>query len=72
MTGSGDVTLFGHWICPYSVRVSFALAERDIAHDVVDVPPTAARPPGWLPGTRSNTYSAQNGDQMLSSKLALA
>ncbi len=38
------MTLFGHWICPYSVRVSFALAERGIAHDVVDVPPTAARP----------------------------
>ena len=38
------VTLFGHWICPYSVRVSFALAERRIAHDVVEVPPTAVRP----------------------------
>jgi glutathione S-transferase len=36
--------LFGHWICPYSVRVSFALAERRIAHDVVEVPPTAVRP----------------------------
>jgi len=43
-----DVTLFGHWICPYSVRVSFALAERGIAHDVVDVPPTAARPRGFV------------------------
>ena len=42
------VTLFGHWICPYSVRVSFALAERGIIHDVVDVPPTAVRPPGYL------------------------
>ena len=48
MTGPADVTLFGHWICPYSVRVSFALAERGIAHDVVDVPPTAARPPGYV------------------------
>ncbi len=38
------VTLFGHWTCPYSVRVSFALAERRIVHDVVEVPPTAARP----------------------------
>jgi len=42
------VTLFGHWICPYSVRVSFALAERRIPHDVVDVPPTAVRPPGFV------------------------
>ena len=43
-----DVTLFGHWLCPYSVRVSFALAERRIAHDVVEVPPTAARPGGFV------------------------
>ncbi len=42
------VTLFGHWICPYSVRVSFALAERRIAHEVVVVPPTAVRPPGFV------------------------
>jgi len=42
------VTLFGHWICPYSVRVSFALAERRIAHDVVEVPPTAVRPKGFV------------------------
>ena len=42
------VTLYGHWICPYSVRVSFALAERAIAHRVVDVPPTAVRPPGFV------------------------
>ena len=43
-----DVTLFGNWICPYSVRVSFALAERGIVHEVVDVPPTAARPRGFV------------------------
>jgi len=43
-----DVTLYGHWICPYSVRVSFALAERGIVHDVVDVPPTAVRPAGFV------------------------
>ncbi len=42
------VTLYGHWICPYSVRVSFALAERRIAHDLVDVPPTAVRPRGFV------------------------
>ncbi len=43
-----SVTLFGHWICPYSVRVSFALAERGIDHDLVEVPPTAARPKGFV------------------------
>ncbi len=42
-----EVTLFGHWICPYSVRVSFALAERGIVHDVIDVPPSAVRPAGF-------------------------
>lgn len=51
MTAPGprpEVTLYGHWICPYSVRVSFALAERRIAHDVVDVPPSAVRPAGFV------------------------
>ncbi len=42
-----EVTLYGHWICPYSVRVSFALAERGIDHRLVDVPPTAVRPKGF-------------------------
>jgi glutathione S-transferase len=42
------VTLYGHWICPYSVRVSFALAQRRIPHDVVDVPPSAVRPAGYV------------------------
>ena len=37
------VTLFGHWICPFSVRVEFALAQLGISYEVVDVPPTAAR-----------------------------
>ena len=51
------VTLFGHWICPYSVRVSFALAERGIAHDVVDVPPTAARPRDFVVPTEFVRHS---------------
>jgi glutathione S-transferase len=42
------VTLFGHWICPFSVRVEFALAQRGIAYDTVNVPPTAARPKGFV------------------------
>ena len=42
-----EVELFGHWICPYSTRVSFSLAEREITHRLTDVPPTAARPTGF-------------------------
>lgn len=42
------VTLFGHWICPYSVRVEFALVHLGIRYDVVNVPPTAARPKGFV------------------------
>ena len=42
------VTLFGHWICPFSVRVEFALAQRRINYVVVDVPPRAVRPKGFV------------------------
>jgi glutathione S-transferase len=42
------VALFGHWICPYSVRVEFALAQLGYGYEVVDVPPTAARPKGFV------------------------
>ena len=42
------VALFGHWICPYSVRVEFALAQLGYAYAVIDVPPTAARPKGYV------------------------
>jgi len=51
------VTLFGHWICPYSVRVSFALAERRIAHDVVEVPPTSVRPADFVVPTEFIEHS---------------
>lgn len=43
-----EVALFGHWICPFSTRVEFALVERTIPFALVDVPPTAARPPGYV------------------------
>jgi len=43
-----DVVLFGHWICPFSVRVEFALAQKAIAYSVVDVPPRAVRPKGFV------------------------
>jgi glutathione S-transferase len=45
---SSDVVLFGHWICPFSVRVEFALAQKAIAYSVVDVPPRAVRPKGFV------------------------
>lgn len=42
------VTLFGHWICPFSVRVEFALVQLGIDYEIVDVPPTAARPKDFV------------------------
>jgi glutathione S-transferase len=42
------VMLFGHWICPFSVRVEFALAQLDVPYEAVDVPPTVARPKGYV------------------------
>ena len=45
---TSTVTLFGHWICPFSVRVEFALAQRGIDYTVVDVPPRAVRPKGFV------------------------
>ena len=45
---TSTVTLFGHWICPFSVRVEFALAQRGIEYTVVDVPPRAVRPQGFV------------------------
>lgn len=38
-----DVALYGRCSCPFSTRVEFALHERGIAHQVVDVPPSAVR-----------------------------
>ncbi|MDH3707235.1 MAG: glutathione S-transferase family protein [Acidimicrobiia bacterium] len=43
-----DVTLYGHWICPFVTRVEFALRQRGIDHDVVDVPPSAVRPTDFV------------------------
>ena len=45
---ASTVTLFGHWICPFSVRVEFALAQRGIEYTVVGVPPRAVRPKGFV------------------------
>jgi glutathione S-transferase len=43
-----SITLFGHWICPFSVRVEFALAQRGIDYTMVEVPPRAVRPKGFV------------------------
>jgi glutathione S-transferase len=44
----GDFALFGHWICPFSVRVEFALAQRGIEYSLIEVPPRAARPKDFV------------------------
>lgn len=43
-----DVTLYGHWTCPFVHRVAWALAERGIEHGHVDVPPSAVRPKDFV------------------------
>ncbi len=49
MSSNGsDVALYGHWICPFATRVQFAIAQRDIAYDLVDVPPSAVRGPDFV------------------------
>lgn len=42
------LVLYGHWICPYSVRVEFALGQLGIAHELVEVPPSGVRPAGFV------------------------
>lgn len=43
-TPQPEVALYGHWICPFSTRVEFALHQRGITHELIDLPPSAARP----------------------------
>ena len=43
-----DVALYGHWICPFSTRVEFALHQRGIDHELIDLPPSAARPADFV------------------------
>ena len=45
---TNSVALYGHWICPYVLRVEFALAQRGVAYDLVDLPPSAVRPVGFV------------------------
>ena len=43
-----DVALYGHWICPFSTRVEFALHQRGVAHELIDLPPSAVRPADFV------------------------
>jgi glutathione S-transferase len=43
-TASPEVSLYGHWICPFVLRVQFALEQRGIAYELVDLPPSGVRP----------------------------
>lgn len=43
-----SVALYGHWICPFATRVQFALAQRQIDYELVDLPPTGVRPPDFV------------------------
>ena len=40
---TADVALYGHWICPFATRVQFALHQRGITHELIDLPPSAVR-----------------------------
>lgn len=42
-----SVALYGHWICPFATRVQFALHQRGIAHELIDLPPSAVRGPDF-------------------------
>ena len=46
-TNTETVSFYGHWICPFATRVAFALAQRGIEHNVVNVPPLAVRGPDF-------------------------
>ena len=48
MSTIDSATLYGHWICPFSTRVEFALHQRSIAHEFVEVPPSAVRGPDFV------------------------
>ena len=45
---AAEVALYGHWICPFATRVEFALHQRGIVHDLVDLPPSAVRGPDFV------------------------
>ena len=43
-----EVVLFGHWICPYSVRVEFELVRLGRPYRLVEVPPSGVRPADFV------------------------
>ena len=44
---TADVVLYGHWICPFATRVQFALHQRGIDDELIDLPPSAVRGPDF-------------------------
>jgi glutathione S-transferase len=46
--GRDEVVLYGHWICPYSVRVEFDLVRLGRGYRLVEVPPSGVRPPSFV------------------------
>lgn len=43
-----SLRLFGHWACPFVNRVDFALGQRGIEHELIEVPPSAVRPADFV------------------------
>ena len=43
-----STALYGHWICPFSTRVEFALHQRGIEFELIDLPPSAVRPDDFV------------------------
>ncbi len=44
---TAEVALYGHWICPFVTRVQFALHQRGIHHELINLPPSAVRGPDF-------------------------
>ena len=60
-----EVVLYGHWICPYSVRIEFDLVRLGRPYRVIDVPPTGVRPPGFVLPEEFMTHSPRREIPMI-------
>lgn len=54
---TAEVALYGHWICPFATRVEFALHQRGIDHELIDLPPSAVRPADFVLPSEFVTHS---------------
>ncbi|MEM8621710.1 MAG: glutathione S-transferase family protein [Actinomycetota bacterium] len=73
-----NVALYGHWICPYATRVQFALEQRAIPYELIDLPPSGVRPPDFeLPAefvehsTRREIPMVRVGDRCLADSIPI-